>query len=44
MHNERQPTQIVTAGIEGIRKRGKPWERRTVEVENLKVIRIRNWH
>jgi hypothetical protein len=39
MNNERMPKQIVTARMEGIRKRRRPQKRWTDEVEkDLKII------
>jgi len=45
MNNERMSEQIVTARMERIRKRGRPWKRWTDEVdEDLKRMRTRVGH
>jgi len=39
------PNQIVTARMEGIRKRRKQWKRLTdVVEEDLKILKVRNWN
>jgi hypothetical protein len=44
MNNERMPKQIVTARMEGTRKRGRPWNTWTDEVqEDWKLMGIRNF-
>jgi hypothetical protein len=43
MNNERMPEKIMTAKMEGTRKRGRPHKRRIDEVEeDLKIMGIRN--
>jgi hypothetical protein len=45
MNNERIPKETVTARIEEIIQRGRPWIRWTGEFEeDLQVIRQRNWY
>jgi hypothetical protein len=45
MNNERMPNQIVTARMEGIRKRRRQWKRLTdVVEEDLKILGVRNWN
>ena len=40
----RMAEQIVTVRTEGMRKRGKPWKRRSDDVEeDLRIMGIRNW-
>jgi hypothetical protein len=41
MNNERMPNQIMTARMEGVRKRGKQWKRWMDAVEeDLKIMGI----
>jgi hypothetical protein len=45
LNNERIPKQIVTARMEQIGKRGRPWKGWTYEVEeDLKIMGLINWH
>jgi len=45
MNNERMRNQIVSARMEGIKKRRTQWKRLTdVVEENLKILGVRSWN